>query len=230
PADVLLAHLPPWRPPGEHALVVRVELAPDIDQALADQRAEELALLGELPDHGLALHRVHVHLGERDVDVAAEHDLAALRAQRLRPAREALHELDLRRIALAAVRHVYRGEHRVADLRLHHARLHVELGMAEHRLGRMQFLADVQRHAGVRTHAVPEDVVALNPALLGNLRRLRLQLLQADDVGLVALEPVAELRLPRADAVDVPGGDLQSSSTVLNFAGRTTSRSSQSFE
>src|SRR5439155_19070556 len=43
---------------------------------------------------------------------------------------------------------------------------------------------------------------------LGNLRKLGLQLLQAHDVGLVALHPLAKLRLARADAVDVPGGDF----------------------
>ena len=36
----------------------------------------------------------------------------------------------------------------------------------------------------------------------------RLDLLQAEHVGLLALDELLHLRLPRADAVDVPGGDL----------------------
>ena len=56
--------------------------------------------------------------------------------------------------------------------------------------------------------AVPEHVVIREIAPLGNLRRLRLQLLQAQHIGLVALEPVAKLRLAGADAVDVPGRNL----------------------
>jgi hypothetical protein len=57
-------------------------------------------------------------------------------------------------------------------------------------------------------------VVLVELALLRDLRRLGLQLLQADDVGLIAREPLAELRGARADAVDVPGGDFQGSRTV----------------
>ena len=117
-------------------------------------------------------------------------------------------ELELRRIVLAAVRHVDRSEHEVAERGLHDARFHVEIGMAERRLGIEQALPDVQRHARVGAQAVPVDVIVRELAALGDLRGLRLQLLQAHDVGPVALQPLAELRLARADAVDVPGGNF----------------------
>ena len=56
---------------------------------------------------------------------------------------------------------------------------------------------------------MPEGVVLRDLALLGNLAGLGFELLQADHIGPIAREPFAELRLARADAVDVPGGDLQ---------------------
>src|SRR5437763_1599021 len=67
----------------------------------------------------------------------------------------------------------------------------------------------VQRHSRVRTQSVPEHVVVLDLALRRDLRGFGLQLLEADDVGPVAREPVTELRLARANAVDVPSADLQ---------------------
>ena len=64
-------------------VVVRIEGAADIDQVLAQQRVEELALLGALADDaGLALARMHIHVAARDVDVAAEHELAPFVVQR----------------------------------------------------------------------------------------------------------------------------------------------------
>ena len=53
--------------------------------------------------------------------------------QRACPCGEASQEVELRRIVLAAVGHVDRREHEVAELRLDDARLHVEVGMAERR-------------------------------------------------------------------------------------------------
>jgi hypothetical protein len=43
----------------------------------------------------------------------------------------------------------------------------------------------------------------------GQLLGRGLDLLQADDIRLITREPVEELLLARADAVDVPGRDLQ---------------------
>src|SRR5687768_9616272 len=73
----------------------------------------------------------------------------------------------------------------------------------------------MQRHARVRAHAMPVGVVLGQLAGLGHLQRLGLELLQADDVRPVALEPLAQLRGARPDAVDVPGRDLQEPFTTL---------------
>src|SRR4051812_18697101 len=45
PADVALPHVAPRRPPGEQALVVRIERPADIDQASADHPLEQHAFL-----------------------------------------------------------------------------------------------------------------------------------------------------------------------------------------
>src|SRR5712692_6558453 len=209
PADVALAQVAPRRPPGEEVRIVRVEGAADVDQMPAQQLLEELALFLALPDDArLALLRMHVHVGAGDVHVAAQNELAPLPVQLLRPGRELDHEAELRLIVLAAVRYVYRGEDEPAELGQHDARFHVELRMAERGLGVEQALPDVQGHAGVGAKAVPISVVVPELDLLGNLRGLRLQLLQAHHVRVVALHPLAQLHLARADAVDVPGGDF----------------------
>ena len=179
-----------------------------IDQVVVDQLLEERALLRQLADDVLALDRVHVALGTRDVDVAADHELAAFHVHALRPGAELAHEGELRRVILAAVRHVDRGEHQVAAARGDDARLHVELRVAERRLG--EALPHVQRDAriGAQRRAVPIDVICVGLALLGHLLDARLQLLQAEDIGLLALEELAHLRRAGADAVHVPGRDL----------------------
>ena len=133
--------------------------------------------------------------------------VAPLLVQRSHPVDEALQEAELRAVVLAAVRHVDRRQHEVVERHLHDARLDVEFGMRE--LRRLQELApQVQRHAGVPAGAVPERVVVGELAAVGHLVGPRLDLLQAHDVRPVALQPVAELRLAGANAVDVPGGDL----------------------
>src|SRR5258708_37728398 len=78
PADVALAHLAPGRPPGEQALVVRVEHALHVDQVLAEQLLEERAFLGQLAADVFALGRADVARGAGDVDVAAEAQLLDL--------------------------------------------------------------------------------------------------------------------------------------------------------
>src|SRR6185295_15969313 len=65
-----------------------------------------------------------------------------------------------------------------------------------------------QRNAGIPACAVPERVVVGELAAVRHLVGPCLDLLQAHDVGSVAFQPVAELRLAGANAVDVPGGDL----------------------
>src|SRR5688572_4952577 len=212
PSDVALAHVAPRRPPGEEAGVVRVELAPDIDEVLAQQFCKQLTLFAPL-SHELrvALARMHVDLGARDVHVAAQDELTPLVAKLPRPGDQPLHEINLRGVVLVAVGHVDRGDDELAELRLHDARLHVERGMAENRLFRKRFRIDVERDARIRLHPVPERVVTRDLALLRDLRGLGFQLLQAHHVRALPLEPLAELRLARANAVDIPSGDLHAS-------------------
>ena len=72
PADVALAHVAPRRPPREQAVVVGIERAADVDQAAAEDPLDQRALLRQLADRArLALLRMHVALGARDVHVAA---------------------------------------------------------------------------------------------------------------------------------------------------------------
>ena len=86
PADVPLPHVAPRRPPGEQARIVGVERARDVDQGVAEQPIEKLALLQPLPDYAwLALPRVDVDVGARDVDVAAEDELAPVVVEPFRP-------------------------------------------------------------------------------------------------------------------------------------------------
>jgi hypothetical protein len=71
-----------------------------------------------------------------------------------------------------------------------------------------EILVNVERDPRVRLQAVPEHVVVGGLALLRNLRRLCLQLLEAENVRLLLREPLAYLRGAGADAVDVPGRDF----------------------
>ena len=176
---------------------------------LAEQRLEELALLRPLSDDtGPVLARMHIHFSARNIDVSAQHDFASFIVQRLRPRRELRHEFKLGRIVLPAIGHVDRSEHDVAQRHLHDASLHVEVRMGERGVGFDETFFDVQRHAGVPLGAVPVRVVVGELALFGNLRRLGFQLLQTHHVRLIARHPLAYLRLPRTDAIDVPGCDL----------------------
>jgi len=77
PADIALLHIAPRRPPGEERIVARFEGALRVHQTVADDPLEERPFLRELPDRArLALLRVDVDLGARDVEVAAQ-DCAA---------------------------------------------------------------------------------------------------------------------------------------------------------
>ena len=113
------------------------------------------------------------------------------------------------REVLAAVRHVDGRDAHAADECRHDAGFVIEVGMGEHRLGRAAGLAHEERDARVGALPVPVGPVVGKPAeRRGNLLARRLQLLQADDVRLLAADPLDQLRLARADAVDVPGRDL----------------------
>ena len=60
----------------------------------------------------------------------------------------------------------------------------------------------------------------------GHLVRRGFEFLQAEDVGLFARNPLGNLRVPRADAVHVPGGDLHSSQGTSKHGGLCSAASS----
>src|SRR3954447_11238020 len=179
-----------------------------IDEVLADQVLEYRALFRQLADDVAPLDRVHVAIGAGDVDVAADDELFAFGVDALRPVGEGAQEGELRRIVFAAVRYVDRSEDGVAELAGDDARLHVEGWMREGRL--LSSILEVQRHARISLHrrAVPVDVIVGDAALERHLVDVRLQLLQAEDVGPFLLQELAHLPGAGADAVHVPGGDL----------------------
>jgi hypothetical protein len=88
-----------------------------------------------------------------------------------------------------------------------------------------QAAAHVERYARVAALAVPIRVIVGELAALGDLSGLGLDFLQADDVRLLALEPLANLALAGADAVDVPGRYLHrfpATYGFVSFAGSTS--------
>src|SRR6185436_17590241 len=158
----------------------------------------------------LALLRVHVTLLARYVEVAREHQLAAVAPQLLRPRRHLPQELELAGIVATAVGHVDRGEHEVAGASGDDATLAIERRMLERRLLGEARTRQRQRDSRVRTRAVPETpVIRQRAQRLRQLLAARLELLQHDDVGPLALQPLEQLRLACAHAVDVPGRDLE---------------------
>ena len=85
----------------------------------------------------------------------------------------------------------------------------VELRVDEERTVGRELLAHEQRHARVPLGPVPVGPVSRDVAHgLGDVVDGGLDLLQAQDVRLLALHERGDLILARADAVDVPGGDL----------------------
>ena len=212
PADVALPHVPPGRPPREQAVVVRIERAADVDEAAADDPLEQRALLRQLADRArLSLLRVHVALGARDIQVAAEDERPSGVAARRGVGLQRLEEPHLGGKVLAAVRHVDRGDGQIGRAStVDDAVLEVEGGMDEGRtLGSRCVLLTCKADAGVALAAVPVAPVALHLAEGGgHLVGSGLDFLQADDVRALARDPFLDLRVPRPDAVDVPGGDL----------------------
>src|SRR5215831_3908139 len=132
PADVPLPHVAPRGPPREDVGILGIGRPHDIDEIGRKQRVEQLAFLEPLSDDpGLALLRVHVHVGVRDVDVAAHDELAALGIEAIRPGNETLEEAELGGVVLPAVRYIDRSYDEIAERHLHDPRLDVELRMAE---------------------------------------------------------------------------------------------------
>ena len=123
--------------------------------------------------------------------------------------RERLEKAHLRRKVLAAVRYVDGREGHALDGGGHDPALVVEGGVVERgTLGR-EGLADVQADARIPLRSVPVAPVALHLAQRGrHLVRHRLDLLEADDVGLLPFDPFLHLGLPRTDPVHVPRRDF----------------------
>jgi len=81
--------------------------------------------------------------------------------------------------------------------------------MGEGRTLCREVVADVEGDARIPLGAVPVAPVAVE--LTERERdcvRRRLDFLQADDIRALALDPFVDLRFPRPNPVDVPGGDL----------------------
>src|SRR4030095_11260201 len=91
----------------------------------------------------------------------------------------------------------------------HDSILVIERRMREARTLRREFLVHVQRHTRIALLPVPVAPVALHLAERGwNLIRGGLDFLEAEDGRTFALDEFLELRLPRANAVDVPRRDF----------------------
>src|SRR4051794_27025905 len=175
----------------------------------AEGAAEAVRLLGpRADDERLALLGVDVMVGAGDVHVAAEDEPPAGRGHLAGPALQGAQEVHLGREVLAAVGDVDRGHHEVTGGSRHNARLEVEPGVLEAGRLREDLPPQVEAHPRVAARPVPVAPVAVQLAqLLRELGGGGLDLLQADHVRPVALQPLKELRLAGADAVDVPGSD-----------------------
>ena len=125
---------------------------------------------------------------------------------------EGVEEAHLGRIVPVAVGDVHGREDPVADLRGDDARLHVEGRMDVGGRTRERVLPEVEGDARVPLVAVPVAPVALEVAHeRGHRFRRGLDLLQAQDVGLLASHPLEHGLGAGADAVDVPRRDLHAS-------------------
>src|SRR4029450_2061539 len=73
PANIALAHVPPWRPPREHLIVLRLEGPADVHEAVADDTFELRTLLRELPDRArFALFRMNIYISPGNIQIAAD--------------------------------------------------------------------------------------------------------------------------------------------------------------
>ena len=181
-----------------------------VHEAATQNALDERTFVGALTDDaGLPFLGVHVHVGARDVHVAA-HDERLSRG--LRVSGELIHRLQeshFRNEVFASIRHVDRRNSHLRQLRGDDAMLEVERWMLERgRVGKRRG-PDVQRDARVPLPAVPVARISFEVADPDRkLVERRLDLLQAEDIRLFALQKLLKLGLPRADPVYVPGGDF----------------------
>src|SRR5664279_673030 len=218
---VVEAHLPDFTvaslyvPNGGKDFAAKLAFLEALERRAAAARAEgrKLLLCGDL----------NVAVRERDVEVAAEEELPPFRPRRGRTTFESLEERELGGEVLSAVRNVKGRDREVRQMRLDDPRLVVEVRVREGDVSRERLPSEKQPDARVTLVSVPVRRVALGRdegerKLLGR----GLQLLQAENVGPLALEPLHDLQLPRPDSVHVPGDDLHrvSPRTSLRTAAR----------
>jgi len=177
-----------------------------VSEAATEDPFNQRPFLRKLPDRPrFPLLGMHVHVGPRDVQVAAQHER---QAGILKPGSvcvEGFEELHLRRKVLTAVRDVDRRDGRLRQAHCDDAVLVIELRVMKRRPLGMKCLAHVEGDAGVALAAMPVAPVALELAQPDRqLIERGLDLLQAQNVGLFAFNKFLDVRLARANAVHVP--------------------------
>jgi hypothetical protein len=151
-----------------------------------------------------------IPLGARDIEVAADHDAGAAGMNFGDVLLQLPEKFHFGWKILAAVRYVNRSEDEAVGFRGYDPGFKIEGRMGKPRLVGKRVAADMEPDAGVGFGAVPVASVALQfTNRTGNLSRRGFELLKAHDIGLLALNPFENLRLPRADSIHVPGGDFQ---------------------
>src|SRR6185295_5770071 len=176
----------------------------DINQPARQQTPEDFSFLGALShDCGVALFEMHIALATRDIDVAAQNDAQAVRVSGVDERLHLPQEFHLRGEIFAAVRHIYRDEKEIAYLRCHDTGFDVESGMAKLRLVSKCVAPDVQPDTRVSALAVPVTTISLQLAKRRrHLSHGRFELLQADHVRPLALDPFKNLSPARTDPVN----------------------------
>ena len=157
-----------------------------------------------------------IDLAVRDVPVAADDDVAAALRELVQLRDDAFHEAELDReplLGARAGRQVEGHDGELAEVGLQVAAFGVDVENAKPLDDPIGFAAAVEAHA-----AVPFLLGVMEPALqaggsahgVGEIRGLRLQFLQAHDIGILPFEPGEEaLGHRRADAVHIDGDDAQ---------------------
>jgi len=206
PADVPLLHVAPRRPPREQVGIVGLELAVYVSQAATDDAFNQRPFFRKLSDRArFPFLRMHVHVGPRDVHVAAQHERQTRVLEPGSVRVEGFEELHLRRKILAAVGDVDRRDSRLRQAHRDDAVLVIEFRVMKRGPLGMKCLAHVKPDAGVALAAVPVAPVALELAQPDRqLIERGLDLLQAQNGGLFAFDEFLDVRLAGADAVHVP--------------------------
>src|SRR5215467_12762975 len=200
PADVLRPGLAAVRPPGVLPRP-RVDAAEHVHPAgVVEGRGEPGALLGQEPRVlAVAAPVLEVDLLVRDVPVAAEHELAPARLEPSERRSELLEKAELRLLPFLGARargQVDRYHRQPAEIGAQEPAFGVELAAAEAARDAVGFHAGIQRHAAVAPLGRAAFIVPV-PALRDEreaveIRFLRLDLLQADDICALARKPPRE--------------------------------------